>query len=103
FVTLDDSGADGLVPMRSLPDDFYVHDEAQHRLVGRRRGRVFRLGDSLTVRLETADGVTGSLTLSLLGDGDAAIAGGPRRPEKDHRPAPRERRAPRQRTGRRRS
>ncbi|MBV9521872.1 MAG: ribonuclease R [Alphaproteobacteria bacterium] len=103
FVTLDDSGADGLVPMRSLPDDFYVHDEAQHRLVGRRRGRVFRLGDSLTVRLETADGVTGSLTLSLLGEGDAAIAGMPRSPKKNHRQTTRERGAARPRTGRRRS
>jgi len=65
FVTLAESGADGLVPMRRLPEDFYIHDEAQHRLVGRRTGRVFRLGDAVTVRLEEADAVTGSLLLSL--------------------------------------
>ena len=27
FVTLDENGADGLIPMRSLPDDYYIHDE----------------------------------------------------------------------------
>ncbi len=81
FVTLEESGADGLVPMRSLPDDFYLHDEAQHRLVGRRWGRIFRLGDAVTVRLDEADGVTGSLVLSLLENEDGRAEGvSPSRP-----------------------
>ncbi|MCB9982552.1 MAG: ribonuclease R [Rhodospirillales bacterium] len=65
FVTLDESGADGLVPMKSLAGDFYIHDEAQHALVGRRTGRVFRLGAPVTVRLREADGLTGSTVLEL--------------------------------------
>ena len=36
FVWLDETGADGLVPIASLPNDFYDHDEANHALVGRR-------------------------------------------------------------------
>ena len=39
FVTLDDTGADGLVPLGSLPDDYYVHDETRHLLRGRRSKR----------------------------------------------------------------
>ncbi len=65
FVTLDETGSDGLVPMRSLGDDFYVHDEARHRLVGRRSGRSFTIGDRLKVRLAEANAVTGSLLLAL--------------------------------------
>jgi ribonuclease R len=65
FVTLAESGADGLLPMRSLPDDYYNHDEARHRLVGRRFGRVYTLGDAVTVRLAEANTVTGSLLFSL--------------------------------------
>ena len=68
FVTLDESGADGLVPIRSLVGDFYAHDEAQHALIGRRYGRVFRLGAPVTVRLKEADGLTGSTVLELAGD-----------------------------------
>lgn len=66
FVTLDESGADGLVPISSLPSDFYLHEEAQHRLVGRRWGRVYRLGDTITVRLAEANAVTGGLILTPL-------------------------------------
>lgn len=65
FVTLHESGADGLVPMKSLDDDFYVHDEEAHALVGRRRGKVFRLGGEVTAVLKEADGLTGSTVLNL--------------------------------------
>ncbi|HZT50339.1 MAG TPA: ribonuclease R, partial [Stellaceae bacterium] len=68
FVTLAETGADGLVPMRSLPGDYYVHDEAHHRLVGRRTRRTFTLGDPVTVRLAEANPVTGSLLFALDGE-----------------------------------
>lgn len=67
FVMLSESGADGLVPIRTLPHDFYIHDEDAHALIGRRSGRVFRLGAPVTVRLREADGVTGSTLLGLVG------------------------------------
>lgn len=68
FVTLDESGADGLVPMKSISDDFYVHDEEAHALIGRRRKKVYRLGAQVTVRLMEADGITGSTVLNLTGE-----------------------------------
>lgn len=67
FVTLDESGADGLVPMKTMSDDFYVHDEEAHALVGRRRGKVYRLGAPVEVKLLEADGLTGSTLLELTG------------------------------------
>ncbi|HKF70679.1 MAG TPA: ribonuclease R [Stellaceae bacterium] len=73
FVTLSETGADGLVPMRSLGDDFYVHDEARHRLVGRRWGRTFTIGDPLRVHLAEASAVTGSLLFALIAE-DAGAA-----------------------------
>jgi ribonuclease R len=68
FVSLDESGADGIVPMRSMKDDFYVHDEQSHALIGKRRGKVYRLGAAVTVRLKEADGLTGSCVLELTGE-----------------------------------
>ena len=47
FVTLPENGADGLVPISTLPADYYDRDERAHRLVGRRSGRVFPLGDEV--------------------------------------------------------
>ena len=66
FVTLDETGADGLVPISTLPDDFYDHDEGNHALVGRRHGRVYRLGSRVKVKLTEADGLTGSTVFQLL-------------------------------------
>lgn len=66
FVSLDETGADGLVPVRSLPDDYYVHDERSHQLVGRSSGLSFRLGDRVEVRLVEANPLTGGMMFSLL-------------------------------------
>jgi len=68
FVRLDETGADGIVPISSLPDDYYVHEEAKHRLIGRNKGRVYRLADRVTVKLLEADGMTGSTVFQMLND-----------------------------------
>jgi ribonuclease R len=79
FVTLLETGADGLVPIRSLPADYYHHDEAQHSLKGRRHGRTYRLGDPVTVELAEADIVTGGMLFLLLEEDSKNPAGeGPR-------------------------
>jgi ribonuclease R len=74
FVQLADSGADGLVPISTLPGDFYHHDEAGHRLVGRRWGRVYRLGETVAARLSEADPITGGIVLRLLEDDEAGAS-----------------------------
>ncbi|MBY0293448.1 MAG: ribonuclease R [Alphaproteobacteria bacterium] len=64
FVTLKDSGADGLIPMSYLPEDFYHYEEKKHCLIGRRHRRVYTLGDSLSVILKEVDTFTNSITLA---------------------------------------
>jgi ribonuclease R len=68
FVSLPESGADGLVPISTLPSDYYDHDPRKHRLVGRRSGRQFALGDAVTVRLAEADPIGGRLLFRLEGE-----------------------------------
>jgi ribonuclease R len=76
FVTLDETGADGLLPVSALPQDYYRHDPDRHTLIGRNRGRVFRLGDPVTVRLEEADPITGSLAFGFVAHTPQAPASG---------------------------
>ena len=66
FVTVAESGASGLVPMRSLPDDFWQHDEREQTLTGRRTRLVFRLAQEVEVRLAEASPVTGGLVFHIL-------------------------------------
>jgi ribonuclease R len=68
FITLDETGADGLVPVSSLPDDYYIHDEIRHCLVGKRYGLTYSLGDLVTVSLAEANALTGSLIFKLIND-----------------------------------
>ena len=65
FVTIAESGASGLVPLASLPDDFWMHDDVAHTLSGRRTRISFRLGQEVEVRLAEASPVTGGLVFHI--------------------------------------
>jgi ribonuclease R len=72
FLRLADTGAEGLLPMRSLGFDFFRHDEKRHALVGERTKKMYRLGETLTVRLAEAAPLTGGLRFELAADEDNA-------------------------------
>ena len=55
FVELDDLLISGAVPITDLSDDYYEHDEKHHRLVGRRTGQRYSLGDLVTVQVSRVD------------------------------------------------
>ena len=71
FVTTAENGTDGLVPISTLPGDYYQYDRTRQRLVGRQSGRVFRIGDQVSVRLAEADGIGGRVVLHIQEDGAA--------------------------------
>jgi len=77
FVTVADSGASGIVPTSSLPDDFWMHDERAQTLSGRRTRLTFHLGQEVEARLSEASPVTGGLVFHLLqGTPDAPARAG---------------------------
>jgi ribonuclease R len=76
FLRLAETGAEGLLPMRSLGFDFFRHDEKRHALVGERTKKTYSLGETITVRLAEAAPLTGGLRFELADD-EAAPA--PRR------------------------
>ncbi|MDE6228247.1 MAG: ribonuclease R, partial [Muribaculaceae bacterium] len=55
YVELTENLCEGLIPIRDLGDDYYELDERNFRLIGRRTGRSFRLGDEVVVRVARAD------------------------------------------------
>jgi ribonuclease R len=69
FVKLSDTGADGLIPIRTLGTEYFNYDEARHALVGTRSGAMHRLGDVVDVRLVEAAPVAGALRFELLSEG----------------------------------
>lgn len=80
FVKLDETGADGLVPVRSLGREYFHFDAEGGTLTGSDTGMVIALGQRVTVRLTQAAPVTGGLELELLTIDDKALPrGGSRR------------------------
>ena len=73
FVTIAESGASGIVPVSSLPDDFWMHDERAQTLTGRRTRLTFRLAQEVEVRLAEASPVTGGLVFHIQ-QGEPALA-----------------------------
>ena len=87
FVRLDETMAEGLVPIGRLGEEYFHHDAARHALRGERSGRVFALGDRLRVELTEVDLAAGQLAFRPLehtpgpaGKAAAAARGGRRRP-----------------------
>jgi ribonuclease R len=78
FVKLDQTGADGIVPIRTLGTEYFNYDEARHALVGSRSGAMHRLGDVVDVRLVEAAPVAGALRFELLSEGQIVPRGSKR-------------------------
>ncbi len=66
FVKLDETGADGLVPIRSVGREFFHYDADSQTLTGSDTGQVIGIGQRVLVRLAEATPLTGGLTLDLL-------------------------------------
>ncbi len=80
FVKLDETGADGLVPVSTLGREFFHYDADSQTLSGERSGTVLGLGMRVMVRLSEAVPVTGGLIFELLEvDGAGAMPGPARR------------------------
>ena len=46
---------EGMVPLNEIEDDFYEYEEENMRAVGRHTGKIYRLGDSVKVKVIRTD------------------------------------------------
>ncbi|WP_460272806.1 ribonuclease R [Celeribacter sp. ULVN23_4] len=79
FIKLDETGADGLVPVRSMGAEFFHFDPQEQTLMGADTGMVISIGQKVVVRIAEAVPVTGGLELELLSIDGASLPRGPRR------------------------
>lgn len=70
FVELEDSKCEGLVRLKSLSDDFYRFDPDNYCIEGSRTGKIYRMGDPVTIRVKKADLSKKQLDFDLLNDFD---------------------------------
>ena len=75
FVKLDETAADGLIPIREVGREFFYYDADNQTLTGSDTGLTIGLGARVTVRLAEAIPVTGGLTLQLVEIEGGALPG----------------------------
>ena len=79
FVKLDETGADGMIPIRTLGREYFHYDAETQTLMGADTGMVIGLGQRVTVKLAEAAPVTGGLIVELITLEDRAVPRGPSR------------------------
>lgn len=77
FVKLDDTGADGFIPISTIGGDYYIHNEEAQTLVGERTGATYHLGQRVDVRLIEIVPTAGAIRFEMLSDGVEAEEGAP--------------------------
>ena len=55
YVQIEPTKIEGMVAMREIKSDYYEFDEEGYRLIGRRSGKVYRLGDPVRIRVESTN------------------------------------------------
>ena len=55
YVELNENKCEGMIPIRALDDDYYEFDEKNYCLRGRRKNRIYSLGDAITVKVARAN------------------------------------------------
>ena len=69
FVRLGDLGTDGFVPVSTLGNEYFHHDEAAMAFIGADSGLGFRLSDKVEVRIKSVEPLTGSVELEMVSEG----------------------------------
>lgn len=77
FVELPNT-IEGLVHVSYLTDDYYRYDEQHYAMIGERTGKVFRIGDEVTIRVVKVNKDERSIDFEVVG-----MKGSPRRERKD--------------------
>ncbi len=70
FVAITEVKSEGLVAMQSLADDYYYLDEDNYRIIGRKFGNEYRLGDSVKVIVKNVDLLKRKMDLNIVQDED---------------------------------
>ena len=55
FITLERSNIEGLVHIKAMNDDYYTYDQKNMVLIGRRKKKIYRLGDEVIVKVANVD------------------------------------------------
>ncbi len=55
FIEIVETKCEGMVRLADMKDDYYEYDERNYRVIGKKRNKIYRLGDTVEVRIKKTD------------------------------------------------
>lgn len=55
YVELEGNKCEGMIAMRNMDDDFYYLDEDSYKVIGQHKGKEYRLGDPIRIKVHSVD------------------------------------------------
>lgn len=73
YAEIEGNKCEGMIPIGSLKGDYYMLDEDNYQVIGRRFGKCYKLGDSVIIRVKNVDMMKKLIDFELVDDGDLEI------------------------------
>lgn len=84
YAEIEGSKCEGMVPIGSLQGDYYMLDEDNYQVIGRRYGKCYKLGDPVTIRVKNVDMMKKLIDFTLVEEDNEKPQ--PRKSEKHGKP-----------------
>ena len=68
YAEIEDSRCEGMIPIGALRDDYYMLDEDNYQVIGRRYGKCYKLGYPITIRVKHVDMLKKQIDFELVED-----------------------------------
>ena len=93
YAEIEGNKCEGMIPIGSLKDDYYMLDEDNYQVIGRRHGRCYKLGYPVNIRVRHVDLLKKQIDFDLVDDDNPAPtkkttkkpAGKSKKPQKSRR------------------
>ncbi len=85
YASIEPTKVEGMIALRDIKSDFFEFDEARYRLVGRRTRKIYKLGDSVRIKVKNANLEQRLLDYELVEDQAGQDAVREPKPEKPRR------------------
>ncbi len=71
YAEIEGNKCEGMIPIGSLRGDYYMLDEDNYQVIGRRYGRTYKLGDPVTIRVRGVDMIKKLIDFDLVEEGES--------------------------------
>ena len=68
YAEIEGNKCEGMIPIGSLKDDYYMLDEDNYQVIGRRHGRTYKLGYPVKIRVKRVDMIKKQIDFELFDD-----------------------------------